>query len=119
MAEVNPLNANSEKRAGTFDNCAAICVDDLGIPGVTLADGPITYGELLAALEPYCKLAPASFPPTVSVSNFWRTHPSGKFLLVYKNPIREDGSEGSFHISALVDGAIRNTTPLLLQQRLC
>jgi hypothetical protein len=86
---------------------------------VTLADGPVTYGELLTALEPFCKLVRAVFPPATSVSDFWRTHPYGKYLLVYKNPTREDGSDGSHHISALVDGRLHNSTPLLMQQLLC
>jgi hypothetical protein len=112
------MNSSSESRVGTETNCAAVACDALGIAGLTLNDTAVTWGALADALAPHCKLVPVPFPPGCCVSDFWLRHPVGKFLLVYANPMREDGGEGALHVSAMVDGAIRNTTSILLQQRL-
>jgi hypothetical protein len=112
------MNSSSESRVGTDTNCAAVACDALGIAGLVLDDQAFTYGAVMDALAPFCKLAPVAFPPDTTVGDFWLRHPTGKYLLVYANPKRADGSDGACHISTLVDSKIHNTTPLLLQQKL-
>jgi hypothetical protein len=110
------MNASSESRVGTETNCAAVACDALGIAGVTLNDGPVTWGQIADALSRHCHLVPVAFPPDTTVGDFWLRHTVGKYLMVYSNPKRPDGSDGAHHISTLVDGKIHNTTPLLLSQ---
>ena len=112
------MNGNSEVRQGNAYNCVAIAVDDLKIPGVLLDVPPIPFYALIGALSHHCTIVKVQFPPGTSVKDFWRTHPTGKFLLCFSNPPHDDGTPADLHVCALTDGNLHNCTEVLLHQPL-
>jgi hypothetical protein len=111
------MNGNSKNRRGTETNCVSLAVDDLDI-GLSLDVPPIPFYALIGALSHHCKITSVPFPPATSVKDFFLHHLQGKYLLLFRNPKRDDGTLGSMHVSALVSGTLHNCTELLLQQPL-
>jgi hypothetical protein len=111
------MNGDSKNRRGTEINCVSIAVDDLDI-GLSLDVPPIPFYALIGSLSHHCKIVNVPFPPRTSVKDYFLHHQTGKYLLLFRNPKRDDGTLGSMHVSTLTNGTLHNCTEALLLQPL-